>query len=84
MKKFEIRITYSWGDEESPIEIESEYKEEAFERMIDLAATEAKVSLESHEDSQINISILPWKDKIILHYGYDNEECYYELVEMEE
>lgn len=81
--KFEIRITYSWGDEEPSIEIESEYKEEAFERMIDLAATEAKATLESYEDSQINISILSWKDKIILHYGYDNEECYYELVEME-
>jgi hypothetical protein len=80
--KFEIRISYSWGDEESPIEIEAEYKEEAFERMIDLAAQEAKVSLESHEDSQINIFILPWEDKIILHYGYDNEECYYKLVEV--
>lgn len=84
MKKFEIHISYSWGDEEVPIEIECKYKEDAFERMIDLAAQEAKVSLESHEDNQINIFILPWKDKIILHYGYDNEECYYQLVEVKE
>lgn len=82
--KFEIHITYSWGDEESPVEFESKHKEEAFEYMIDLAATEAKVSLESHEESPINIFIRPWEDKIILHYGYDDEECYYQLVETEE
>ena len=82
MKKFEIYISYSWGDEESPIEIEKKYEEEAFEYMIDLAAKEAKVSLEDNEDSSIDIFIRPWENKIILHYGYDDEECYYELVEI--
>lgn len=84
MKKYEIRITYSWGDEEVPIEIKCKYKEEAFERMIDLAATEAKVSLESCEDSTIDIKILPTENRIILYYGHDYEYCIYKLVEMEE
>lgn len=85
MKKFIINISYSWGDEEEPVEFEAESEYDAFMYMIDLAATEAKVSMELDNDlseiSPTNIRIYPSDRKITLHYGYDDEECYYELEE---
>lgn len=86
MKEFEIRISYSWGDEEDPVEYSAENEYRAFLYMIDLAATEAKVSMELDDDltetNPTNIRIYPSERKITLHYGSDDEECYYELVEI--
>ena len=83
MKKFEIIINYSWGDEESPIEIEKECKEDAFEYMFELATKELKTCLqEQGYEEPYNLKIYPDENKIILWYGYDCEECYYELIEI--
>lgn len=81
MKKFAIYISYSWGDEETPIVIERDYKEKAFEYMIDLAMKETKVAAMGYDGDYVTIKVMPHENKIILHYGYDNEECYYELLE---
>ena len=83
MKKFEIHISYSWGDEESPIEIEKESIEEAFGYMIDLAIKELKTSLQEWNEPH-NIRVYPNESKVTLWYGYDDENCYYKLVEMED
>lgn len=82
MKTFEIRIGYSWGDEEEPVVVESESVEEAFDKMIDMAYRELKVSLQENREAH-SIVVDPDNNKITLWYGYDSEECYYELVERE-
>ena len=86
MKEFIIKISYSWGDKEEPIEHSAKNEYDAFMHMIDLASTEAKVSMEMDGDlTEINstsIKIYPSLRKIVLHYGYDDEECYYELEEI--
>ena len=76
MKKFIIKIKYSWGDEEEPILINSKNKTDAFNYMIDLAIKE-------HNDD-ISIRIFPKDYDILLDYGYDETQCYYELKEEEE
>lgn len=81
MKKFRIRIDYSWGDEEDPIEIEREYEGEAFEYMLDLAMTEVKTSLQEWH-AQHTLIIDSTLGRVVLCYGYDNEECYYTLEEI--
>ena len=79
--KFEINISYSWGDEESPIEIEAECVEDAFNCMVDLATEEIKTSLrEWREPHELRIN--PNDNEIIVWYGYDDERCYYKLKEI--
>ena len=80
MKKFIIKIKYSWGDEEEPIIIENYNKEDAFNYMIDLAIKETKTTIKEHE-GDIFIRIFPKDFDILLDYGYDGEQCYYELKE---
>ena len=79
-KHFEIRISYSWGDEEEPIEFDAENKEDAFDRMLKMAIKELKTCLDDNK-SQYNLNVDWYNWKITLHYGYDNEDCYYELIE---
>lgn len=83
MKKFKININYSWGDEESPIKIEKECMEDAFDYMIDLAINELKTSLQEWREPH-NIRVYPNENKVTLWYGYDDENCYYKLVEITE
>jgi hypothetical protein len=82
MKKFIINIKYSWGDEEEPIIVETDNKEDAFNHMIDLAVKEIKETTKEH-DEDIFIRIFPQDFDILLDYGYDGEQCYYELKEEE-
>ena len=86
--KYYIHISYSWGDRESPVEYEAESEYDAFMYMIDLAAKEAQVSMELDDEltemNPTNIKIIPIERKIILHYGNDDEECYYTLNDTEE
>ena len=86
--KYYIHISYSWGDRESPVEYEAESEYDAFMYMIDLAAKEAQVSMELNDEltemNPTNIKIIPSERKIILHYGNDDEECYYTLNDTEE
>lgn len=81
-KHFEIHISYSWGDEEEPIEFEAENRDLAFNRMLDMAIKELKTCMESYK-TQYNLRVYPHHNKITLYYGYDNEECCYKLIELE-
>ena len=82
MGKFIIRIKYSWGDEEEPILINSKNKTDAFNHMIDLAVKETKTTIKEHDDDII-IRIFPKDYDLILNYGYDGEQAYYDLKEEE-
>jgi len=82
MKKFIIKIKYSWGDEEEPILINSNNKTDAFNYMIDLAIKETKTAIKEHND-EISIHIFPKDYDILLYYVYDGTQCYYELKEEE-
>ena len=85
MKDFVINISYSWGETQDPIKISALNEYGAFMQMMDLATKEAKASME------MNYCFAPTNpttacfdicnSRITLHYGYDNEECYYELKE---
>ena len=77
---FKICISYSWGDEEEPIEFDTNNVEEAFDCMMDLAVKELKTCIKEHK-GKYDLKIHWHNRKITLHYGYDNEECYYELLE---
>ena len=82
MKKFIINISYSWGDEEEPIEIEAENKYKALGYMCDLAVKELCIELQEWPEYSDNNAMKVFENKIILHYGHDDEECYYELEEV--
>lgn len=86
MKDFMIDISYSWGDEEEPIEYSAENEYRAFMHMIDIASTEVKVSMEMDnnltEINPTNMRVYPSERKIVVHYGYDDEECCYKLREI--
>jgi hypothetical protein len=73
MKKW-IQIWYSWGDQESPVEVPDGI--DAWEYMKELAATEVFVSQEEHP---YGCTIWPYPDeyKIVLKYHCDDEYCYY-------
>lgn len=81
MKKFIINISYSWGEEENPIEIEAENKWDAFAHMCNLALKEFRISHAENPEYFDNGSLKVFPEKVVLHYGYDDEECYYELKE---
>lgn len=71
-----IRIWYSWGDEEAPIEVPE--NTDAWEYMKKLAVNEAAIAFYEHEDEgEIGLMFYEDKGKIILHYPYDDEYCYY-------
>ena len=82
MKKFLINISYSWGDEEEPIEIKAENKWKPIEYMCNLAIKEYRIECEEHPEYADQTTIKFFEDKIVLHYGHDDEECYYELEEI--
>ena len=75
-----IKITYSWGDEE-PICGEYKTKEEAFEKMCELAAKEAYVQNEEFlETHTCEVLFNAFEKAIDLHYYSDGEWCYYRVV----
>ena len=80
MKNFIIKIKYSWGEEEEPIFIQRYNKDDAFNHMIDLAIQELKVTISEHKED-ISINIAPEYYDIVLNYGYDEQLCYYRLIE---
>lgn len=79
MKKYGIKITYSWGDKEPTIVCLT--KEDAWTQAREMAAKEAEIASEEH-DCEIGISFNKAEGKITLHYTYDDEYCYYEVVEI--
>ena len=76
-----IQIWYSWGDQESPIEVPK--GDNAWEYMKKLVIDEAEVSQEDHY-CESGIRFYPEKGKIVLHYQYDNEYCYYMITDKED
>ena len=79
MNKYGLKITCSWGDEESLIMYKT--KEEAWEKAKILSIDEAEIVSEEHE-CEIELT-LNKKDGIIqLHYTYDDEYCYYKILKL--
>lgn len=80
MKKW-IQIWYSWGDQESPVEVPE--GADAWEYMKKLAVDEADVSQEEYPYG-CGIWMYPDKDRIILQYYQDDEYCYYLITDTED
>ena len=75
MKKW-IQIWYSWGDQETAVEVPD--GTDTWEYMKQLAINEAAASFHGHEDAgEIGLKLYKDQKKICLHYPYDNEYCYY-------
>jgi hypothetical protein len=82
MKDFIIKISYSWGDKEHDIEIQKDNKLNAFMYMLDLSNKEIVNTIyDGHEEDSFNLKIEPNNDSITLTYEYDNEMCYYKLIQ---
>lgn len=78
-----IQIWYSWGDQESPVEVPE--GTDAWEYMKKLAVDEAAVSFYEHEDEgEIGLKFYADEGKIVLHYPSDDEYCYYLITDAEE
>lgn len=82
MKRFVINISYSWGDEEEPINMNAADKWMVFGHMCNLAIQELKIECNEHPESAERTVMQVCTDKIILNYGHDDEQCYYELKEI--
>ena len=83
-KKYEIEITYSFDD---GIESMGYFNtpEEAYERMCQVAATEAYVQgSEFFPEQDCIVYFHPSEKRIALHYLSDDEWCYYDLKELED
>ena len=82
MKDFIIKISYSWGDKEHDIEIQTDNKLNAFMYMLDLSNKEIVNTIyDGHEEDSFNLKVEPNNDSITLTYEYDNEMCYYKLIQ---
>lgn len=82
MKKFLIKISYSWGDEEEPIKMNAADKWLVFGHMCNLAIKELMVVCTEHPEYAEYTVMKVFENRIVLHYGYDDEECYYDLEEI--
>lgn len=81
MKKW-IQIWYSWGDQESPVEVPN--GTDAWEYMVQLATKESKIELVEHEpDIDVMIQLSRNMDKVTLHYT-DGHRCYYLITDVED
>lgn len=82
MKDFIIKISYSWGDKEHDIEIQKDNKLNAFMYMLGLVKEEISNTIyDGHEEDYFNLQVEPNNDSITLTYEYDNEMCYYKLIQ---
>lgn len=79
-RKYLLKISYSWGDEEEPIECNS--YEETWAKAKELAIKEAHSFAFDHEVETILV-ISPYRDEIKLVYNYPSciEYCYYNITE---
>lgn len=76
-----IQIWYSWGDQESPVEVPE--GTDAWEYMKQLAASEAFVAQEEYPYG-CTIWAYPDENKIVLKYHQDDEYCYYLITDTED
>lgn len=78
-----IQIWYSWGDQESPVEVPE--GTDAWEYAKKLAVDEAERDFSEHEDDgEIGLQFFKSEGKIILHYPSDDEHCYYLITDTED
>lgn len=82
MKKYGIKITYSWGDEEAFIPCDT--KEETWKKMKEMAVNEAETCSADHESCPISLRFMTEKMEIVLCYTYDDSYCLYKAVEIKE
>lgn len=71
-----LKISYSWGDEESDQEFTT--FEDAWKEAKEMAINESEITSEEHE-CEIGLFFNKEKGKIILHYTYDDSYCYYNI-----
>lgn len=76
-ERYLLKISYSWGDEESDQEFKS-FKE-AWEKAKELAVNEAEIASEEHK-CEIGLSFNEEEGKIVLRYTYNITYCYYNVV----
>ena len=82
MKDFIIKISCSWEDKEQDIEIQKDNKLNAFMYMLGLAKEEISNTIYcGHEEDSFNLKVEPNNDSITLTYEYDNDMCYYKLIQ---
>lgn len=81
MKKW-IQIWYSWGDQESPVEVPDGI--DAWEYMAQLAIKELRIDTEGKESSiDAMLQFSSNMDEVTLYYS-DGQRCYYLITDTEE
>lgn len=65
-----------------PVPVPSEVN--AWEYMKQLAVNEAETAFSEFPDYEIGMMFFPDNNKIILHYNYDGEFCYYKITNTED
>ena len=82
MKEKWIQIWYSWGDQESPVEVPE--GTDAWKYMMELAVKEAHIEIHEHEpEIDVMLQVSKNLDKVTLHYT-DGERCYYLITDDED
>lgn len=76
-----IQIYYSWGDQESPLEVPE--SEDPFEYAFELALDEIRVATFEAEEAYHSINADRDSSLITLYYG-DGTYCYYQITEDED
>lgn len=61
--------------------IKCKTKEIAWKKAKEMAMNEAELVSEEYE-CEIALSLIKEENKISLHYTYDDEYCYYEVIEL--
>ena len=81
MKKY-IQIWYSWGDQESPVEVPKGIN--AWEYMAQLAVKETRIELVENEPCiDVMLQFSKNMGKVILYYT-DGQRCYYQITNEED
>ena len=76
-----VQIYYSWGDQESPVEVPE--SEDPLEYAFNLAIDEIRVSAFEAECDHHSLTINREEQMITLYYG-DGTYCYYQITEEED
>ena len=76
-----IQIWYSWGDQESPVEVPDGV--DAWEYLKQLVAEEIFVSQEEYPEG-CTVYVYADEEKVELGYHRDSEWCYYLITDEEE
>ena len=78
-RKYGLKISYSWGDEEPIIEYKT--KDMAWRKAKKLAMNEAELVSEEQQ-SEVGLSFNKEEGRIILHYNYCDDFCFYDIIEL--